>query len=139
MRVVLVHPAGSNWTPGQKDLTVAANRMVPIGLLAVASYLEANGLEVLFGDVDPRDDRVEVDDVEEVLAGLDLVAEHHDACGDRAGDRCADLGVAQFALGIGEGDLKLLELVGRVGEGLLADELLIEQPLLAVVLAPGPV
>ena len=36
MRVVLVHPAGSNWIPGRKDLTVAANRIVPIGLLAVA-------------------------------------------------------------------------------------------------------
>jgi radical SAM superfamily enzyme YgiQ (UPF0313 family) len=50
MRVVLVHPAGSNWIPGKKDLTVAANRMVPIGLLSIASYLEANGLEVFVHD-----------------------------------------------------------------------------------------
>jgi radical SAM superfamily enzyme YgiQ (UPF0313 family) len=50
MRVVLVHPAGSNWIPGQRDVTVAANRMVPIGLLSIASYLEANGLEVLVHD-----------------------------------------------------------------------------------------
>ena len=50
MRVVLVHPAGSNWIPGKRDVTVAANRMVPIGLLSIASYLEANGLEVLVHD-----------------------------------------------------------------------------------------
>ena len=50
MRVVLVHPTGSNWIPGKKDLTVTVNRMVPIGLLSIASYLEANGVEVLVHD-----------------------------------------------------------------------------------------
>jgi radical SAM superfamily enzyme YgiQ (UPF0313 family) len=50
VRVALVHPAGSNWIPGKKDLTVTVNRMVPIGLLSIASYLEANGLEVLVHD-----------------------------------------------------------------------------------------
>ncbi len=50
MRVVLVHPAGSNWIPGQKDVTVAANRMVPIGLLSIAAYLESNGHQVFVHD-----------------------------------------------------------------------------------------
>jgi radical SAM superfamily enzyme YgiQ (UPF0313 family) len=50
MRVVLVHPAGSNWIPGKRDVTVTANRIVPIGLLSIASYLESNGLEVLVHD-----------------------------------------------------------------------------------------
>jgi radical SAM superfamily enzyme YgiQ (UPF0313 family) len=50
MRVALVHPAGSNWVPGRRDVTVAANRMVPIGLLSIASHLEAKGLEVLVHD-----------------------------------------------------------------------------------------
>jgi radical SAM superfamily enzyme YgiQ (UPF0313 family) len=50
MRVVLVHPAGSNWIPGKKDVTVLANRLVPIGLLSIASYLENNGVEVLVHD-----------------------------------------------------------------------------------------
>ena len=50
MRVVLVHPTGSNWIPGRKDLTVTINRMVPIGLLSMAAYLEANGVEVLVHD-----------------------------------------------------------------------------------------
>jgi len=39
MRVVLVHPAGSNWFLGKKDPTAAANRMAPIGLLSMAAYL----------------------------------------------------------------------------------------------------
>ena len=43
MRVTLVHPAGSNWIPGRKDVTVAANRMVPTGLLCIAAYLEKFG------------------------------------------------------------------------------------------------
>jgi len=46
MRVVLVHPAGSNWVPGQKDVTTAANRMAPIGLLSMAAFLGARGVEV---------------------------------------------------------------------------------------------
>ena len=50
MRVVLVHPAGSNWVPGKKDVTVAANRMVPIGLLSIAAYLEKNNHEVFVHD-----------------------------------------------------------------------------------------
>jgi len=50
MRVVLVHPAGSSWVPGKKDVTVSVNRMVPIGLLSIASHLEANGVEVLVHD-----------------------------------------------------------------------------------------
>jgi anaerobic magnesium-protoporphyrin IX monomethyl ester cyclase len=50
VRVVLVHPAGSNWVPGKKDVTVAANRMVPIGLLSIAAYLEAKGHEVFVHD-----------------------------------------------------------------------------------------
>ena len=50
MRIALVHPAGSNWIPGQKDLTVTANRMVPYGLLSIAAYLERDGHDVLVHD-----------------------------------------------------------------------------------------
>ena len=39
MRIVLVHPAGSNWVPGKKDITAVANRMAPLGLLSIAAYL----------------------------------------------------------------------------------------------------
>ena len=40
MRIVLVHPAGSNWIPGKKDITPIANRMAPLGLLSMAAWLE---------------------------------------------------------------------------------------------------
>ncbi len=43
MRIVLVHPTGSNWIPGKKDITAVANRMVPLGLLSIAAYLEREG------------------------------------------------------------------------------------------------
>ena len=50
MRIVLVHPAGSNWIPGRKDITATANRMAPLGLLSIAAYLEREGYEVFVHD-----------------------------------------------------------------------------------------
>jgi len=50
MRIVLVHPAGSNWMPGKKDITATANRMAPLGLLSIAAFLESQGHEVLVHD-----------------------------------------------------------------------------------------
>jgi anaerobic magnesium-protoporphyrin IX monomethyl ester cyclase len=50
MRIVLVHPAGSNWVPGQRDITATANRMAPLGLLSIAAYLEREGHEVFVHD-----------------------------------------------------------------------------------------
>ena len=50
MRIVLVHPAGSNWVPGRKDITATANRMAPLGLLSIAAYLEREGHEVFVHD-----------------------------------------------------------------------------------------
>ncbi|MDJ0763057.1 MAG: radical SAM protein [Myxococcota bacterium] len=46
MRIVLVHPTGSNFVPGKKDITRAANRMVPIGLLSIAAFLERSSHRV---------------------------------------------------------------------------------------------
>src|SRR5512143_1200139 len=43
MRVTLVHPAGFNFVPGQPDFSVLANRMVPIGILTLAAWLEKHG------------------------------------------------------------------------------------------------
>ena len=40
MRVTLVHPAGFNFVPGQPDFSVLANRMPPIGIMQLASWLE---------------------------------------------------------------------------------------------------
>jgi anaerobic magnesium-protoporphyrin IX monomethyl ester cyclase len=46
MRVALVHPAGSNWVPGNKDMSVVVNKVVPMGLLSIAAWLERAGHEV---------------------------------------------------------------------------------------------
>ncbi len=46
MKIVLVHPAGSNWIPVKKDITATANRMAPLGLLSIAAYLEKEGHNV---------------------------------------------------------------------------------------------
>ncbi|HOO71038.1 MAG TPA: radical SAM protein [Spirochaetota bacterium] len=50
MRVVLVHPAGSNWMPGKKDVAAVANRMAPLGLLSIASFLQKEGHDVFVHD-----------------------------------------------------------------------------------------
>jgi anaerobic magnesium-protoporphyrin IX monomethyl ester cyclase len=50
MRIVLVHPAGSNWVPGKKDVAAVANRMAPLGLLSIAAYLEREGHTVFVQD-----------------------------------------------------------------------------------------
>ncbi len=50
MRLVLVHPAGSNWILGKRDVASSANRMVPIGLLSIAAFVEKAGHEVFVHD-----------------------------------------------------------------------------------------
>ncbi len=49
-RIALVHPRGFNWFPGQRDITDVANRMVPQGLLSIASYLSNQGHDVYVYD-----------------------------------------------------------------------------------------
>ena len=55
-RVLLVHPQGSNWVPGEADLTRFANIMPPVGLASIAAYLEQRGVEtaILDGYAIPR-------------------------------------------------------------------------------------
>ncbi len=50
MKIVLVHPAGSNWLPGKKDVAAVANRMAPLGLLSIAAFLENQGHTVAVHD-----------------------------------------------------------------------------------------
>ncbi len=50
MRIVLVHPKGSNWVPGRQDITATANRMAPLGLLSIAAWLDQEGNEVFVHD-----------------------------------------------------------------------------------------
>ena len=50
MRITLVHPAGFNFVPGQPDFSVLANRMPPIGIMQLASWLEKFGHNVQLHD-----------------------------------------------------------------------------------------
>ena len=43
MRVTLVQPTGFNFVPGQPDLASLANRLAPLGILSLASWLERHG------------------------------------------------------------------------------------------------
>jgi len=49
-RVLLIHPQGSNWLPGQRDLTRFANIMPPIGISSIAAYLEREGCQTAILD-----------------------------------------------------------------------------------------
>lgn len=44
-KVVLVHPLGRNWLPGQVDMTRLANIMPPHGLMMLAAVLEREGVD----------------------------------------------------------------------------------------------
>lgn len=53
-RVLFVHPQGSNWLPGKRDLTRFANIMPPIGICSMAAYLEREGHETAILDAYAR-------------------------------------------------------------------------------------
>ncbi len=46
MRVIFVHPHGSNWLGDQKDISSIFNLMPPLGLMSIAAVLEQNGIQV---------------------------------------------------------------------------------------------
>ncbi len=46
MKVVFVHPHGSNWMGSQKDISTIFNLMPPLGLMSIAAFLEGRGIEV---------------------------------------------------------------------------------------------
>ena len=45
VKVIFVHPYGSNWMGVGKDLTTIFNLMPPIGMLSIASFLESRGID----------------------------------------------------------------------------------------------
>jgi anaerobic magnesium-protoporphyrin IX monomethyl ester cyclase len=49
-RIVLVHPRGSNWLKGSRDIVASANRMIPHGILSIAAWLENEGHEAFVHD-----------------------------------------------------------------------------------------
>ena len=42
-RILLIHPLGMNWMPGEKDMARIANIMPPIGLCSLAAWIESQG------------------------------------------------------------------------------------------------
>ncbi len=50
MKILLINPCGSNWVEGSPDYTQVAIRMAPVGILAIAAYLEQAGHQVQIYD-----------------------------------------------------------------------------------------
>ena len=92
---------------------------------------------MFLGDVDARDDRLEIDQLEQFLPDLDLIPEVDHARRHGAGDRRTHLSVTELALGVGQRNLQLLEFVAGVVEIFFADQLLFEKPLLTGELSFG--
>lgn len=46
MKVVFVHPNGSNWLGSQKDISSIFNLMPPLGIMSIAAVLEQHGIDV---------------------------------------------------------------------------------------------
>ncbi len=46
MKVLFVHPYGSNFVPGMIDITTIFNLMPPLGIMSIAAVLEQNGIQV---------------------------------------------------------------------------------------------
>jgi len=75
MKIVLVHPAGSNWIPGQKDISTVVNRMAPVGLLSLASFLRKNGYDTAVYDcLGPHCEEKDHDHVRSILEEFPDVA-----------------------------------------------------------------
>lgn len=70
VNITLVHPAGSNWIPGKKDISPIANRMAPLGLLSIAAYLAKRGHAVQILDcLGPHPPKNTEEAVTRILAG----------------------------------------------------------------------
>jgi anaerobic magnesium-protoporphyrin IX monomethyl ester cyclase len=46
VKVLFVHPHGSNFMPGVQDITTIFNIMPPLGIMSIAAWLERHGIEV---------------------------------------------------------------------------------------------
>ncbi len=69
MRITFVHPAGFNFVPGQPDFSVLANRMPPIGILSLASWLDKHGHQTFVHDcLGPFAPPTIADNAEQILA-----------------------------------------------------------------------
>lgn len=46
MKILFLHPYGSNWLGGMKDISTVFNLMPPIGIMSIAAFLERAGIDV---------------------------------------------------------------------------------------------
>ena len=46
MKILFLHPHGSNWLTGMKDISTVFNLMPPLGMLSIAAVLERAGIDV---------------------------------------------------------------------------------------------
>lgn len=62
-KILLVHPLGVNWIPGDGDMSRIANIMPPIGLCSLSAYLEKQGVDTFIYDcyANPNNDGKIVD------------------------------------------------------------------------------
>jgi hypothetical protein len=45
VKVILLHPYGSNWLGGMKDISTVFNLMPPLGMMSIAAVLERAGID----------------------------------------------------------------------------------------------
>jgi radical SAM superfamily enzyme YgiQ (UPF0313 family) len=74
VKVLFVHPHGSNFMPGVKDITTIFNIMPPLGIMSIAAWLERHGIEV--GIIDCYATPMGVDELAD-----EVVRRHPDAVG----------------------------------------------------------
>ena len=67
----------------------------------------------MFRDVDPGDERLEVDDLEQFSPRIDLVPRTNEPLGDGSTDRRANSRVPEFPLGVLDLDASLFEMNSR--------------------------
>jgi len=46
VKIILLHPYGSNWLSGMKDISTVFNLMPPLGMMSMAAVLERAGIDV---------------------------------------------------------------------------------------------
>jgi len=46
VKILFLHPYGSNWLGGMKDISTVFNLMPPLGIMGIAAFLERAGLDV---------------------------------------------------------------------------------------------
>lgn len=49
-KILLVHPLGENWIPGEQDMSRLANIMAPMGLLSLAAWVDKHGQQSAIHD-----------------------------------------------------------------------------------------